>query len=100
MGYEDNEENNFFPGQVSRSYKATVIKCTLLCFLLPHFTLFSSYIPPTIAALAYMTNGNASSQLPQNLPYYSWVPFKFDTGCSYLIALGYQAGPMFSYGYR
>ncbi|XP_018560873.1 odorant receptor 94a-like [Anoplophora glabripennis] len=74
-------------------------KYTLICFALPHLTLFASYIPPAATAILVMFEGNGTRQLPERLPYYSWVPFGFDTGPSYLIALGYQAGPMFSYGY-
>ncbi|KAG5866053.1 hypothetical protein JTB14_037529 [Gonioctena quinquepunctata] len=99
LRYENCPKGQFFPGSISRNYKKTGIKYTLLFFMLAHATLTSSYLPPTIAAVKY-AEGDPEKMLPDKLPYYSWMPFKFDTSANYLIALGYQAIPMFSYAYR
>ncbi|XP_074031736.1 odorant receptor 94b isoform X1 [Leptinotarsa decemlineata] len=98
LHYENSFEREFFPGLISRTYKKEGIKYTLLFFMLAHATLISSYIPPTIAALQY-EEGNPRKTLPEKLPYYSWMPFRCATSTTYLIALGYQAIPMFSYAY-
>nr|ALR72556.1 odorant receptor OR11 [Colaphellus bowringi] len=98
LHYEKCQKRKFFPGSISTNYKKVGIKYTLLFFMLAHATLISSYIPPTIAAIQSELD-NPGKSLPDRLPYYSWMPFKFDTSTTYLIALGYQAIPMFSYAY-
>ncbi|CAG9857621.1 unnamed protein product [Phyllotreta striolata] len=98
LRYESCEKSGFFPGLVAKSYKRTGIKYTVIFFMMAHATLTSSYLPPTIAALKY-NEDDPESLLPDRLPYYSWMPFGFDTAGTYLIALGYQAIPMFSYAY-
>ncbi|CAG9768024.1 unnamed protein product [Ceutorhynchus assimilis] len=93
----------FQPGRISRLYKREGQKYSLLFLSLAHATLISSYMPPIITAAHYMKTkghqGNSTVSLPSALPYYSWMPFSYDTGPMYLLALAYQAGPMFSYAY-
>ncbi|CAH1099881.1 unnamed protein product [Psylliodes chrysocephalus] len=98
LHYDSCEEKNFYPGRTSKQYKTIGIKYTVIFFMMAHATLTSSYLPPTLAAFKYDEN-DPKSVLPDRLPYYSWMPFKFDTAGTYLIALGYQAIPMFSYAY-
>ncbi|KAJ8927429.1 hypothetical protein NQ314_020099 [Rhamnusium bicolor] len=101
LQYDSCQEKNFNPGLTSKEYKKLGIRYSILFFLLAHATLTSSYLPPTVTTLLVMfDDGNSKKQLPPKLPYYSWMPFNYDTPGSYLIALGYQAIPMFSYAYR
>lgn len=94
------EEKCFFPGLTSKRYKNTGIRCTVLFFLLAHVTLAFSYLPPTTATLWLIYTKPDEQQNLYKLPYYSWVPFRYDTAESFLVALGFQAIPMFSYAYR
>lgn len=64
-------------------------------FALAHLTLTSSYVPPLIATVKY----NGSGGFEEKLPYYSWMPFDYGTRGWFLVAMGYQAVPMFSYAY-
>nr|CAH7739542.1 unnamed protein product [Callosobruchus chinensis] len=96
--YQPHQDKHFYPGLLSKEYKKKGIRWTILFFMLAHATLSSSYIPPTLATISF-SKGQAGAKLPDKLPYYSWMPFTFDTDTTYLIALGYQAIPMFSYAY-
>nr|CAI5867436.1 unnamed protein product [Callosobruchus analis] len=96
--YPSHEGKHFYPGLLSKRYKKKGIRWTVLFFMLAHATLSSSYIPPTLATISY-SKGKPGAMLPEKLPYYSWMPFSFGTDTTYLIALGYQAIPMFSYAY-
>lgn len=69
-------------------------------FLLAHATLITSYVPPTMAAIYSLLDETKNTAIPKKLPYYCWMPFRYDTATTYLIALGYQSIPMFSYAYR
>ncbi|KAJ8978674.1 hypothetical protein NQ317_019110 [Molorchus minor] len=95
--YESCKQSGFNAAFISEAYKKRGIRYSLLFFLLAHATLTSSYLPPTITAISIMSG--TKKELPSRLPYYSWMPFKFDTPGYYLLALGYQAIPMFSYAY-
>lgn len=98
--YENCE--NFDPGLITRKAKRRGIKYTFCFFMLAHMTLSSSYIPPLISVLFtpnYIEDDNGNLTFYQRLPYFSWMPFSTDTPGRYLLALGYQAGPMFSYAY-
>nr|QXE93230.1 odorant receptor 4 [Eucryptorrhynchus brandti] len=98
LHYED--YMHYQPGKISHKYKNTGMQYSLLFLILAHATLISSYIPPTITAIKYEKNvKNGTISLPNRLPYYSWMPFSYDTGHMYLLAIAYQAGPMFSYAY-
>lgn len=66
--------------------------------MLAHLTLSSSYVPPLIAGISGLIRPSNATFL-ERLPYFSWMPFRYDTPGTYLLALGYQAGPMFSYAY-
>ncbi|CAG9819146.1 unnamed protein product [Phaedon cochleariae] len=98
LRYGSCPKKGFFPGAISESFKKVGIRYTLLFFMLAHATLMSSYVPPLITAVRHI-EGNLEKPLPERLPYYSWMPFRFDTAGLYIIALGYQAIPMFSYAY-
>ncbi|XP_050315801.1 odorant receptor 4-like [Anthonomus grandis grandis] len=100
------EDYRFYqPGRISHKYKKIGIKYSLLFLLLAHATLLSSYIPPMITAIQYTwycgssCTENITKSLPARLPYYSWMPFSYDKGPNYLLAMSYQAGPMISYAY-
>nr|WJJ63303.1 odorant receptor 3 [Pachyrhinus yasumatsui] len=93
---------HFKPGNLSREYKTIGIKYSLLFLSLAHATLMSSYVPPLITTLKFIKHDrtpNSTMSLPDRLPYYSWMPFPYYTGNMYLLAMAYQAGPMFSYAY-
>nr|UQK85193.1 odorant receptor 3 [Hylobius abietis] len=94
---------HYQPGEISHKYKKTGMRNSLLFLSLAHATLISSYIPPTVSVLQYIRHGenmdNSTMSLPSRLPYYSWMPFSYNTGYTYLLAVAYQAGPMFSYAY-
>ncbi|CAH1969624.1 unnamed protein product [Acanthoscelides obtectus] len=98
LHYLPHQGKQFYPDVLSKQYKRKGIKWTMLFFMLAHATLSSSYIPPTMTAISY-SKGHPESTLPEKLPYYSWMPFEFNTSTTYLKALGYQAIPMFSYAY-
>lgn len=72
------------------------MKYSLLFLSLAHATLISSYIPPTVSVIQYIKYGdhveNSTLSLPTRLPYYSWMPFSYNTGHMYLLAMAYQAG--------
>ncbi|KAJ8934676.1 hypothetical protein NQ318_015145 [Aromia moschata] len=95
--YDSCKEQGFDVAGMSAAYKKTGIIYTILFSMLAHATLTSSYLPPTLVALAIARGGE--KQLPTRLPYYSWMPFRYDTPGTYLVALGYQAIAMFSYAY-
>ncbi|XP_072386240.1 odorant receptor 33a-like isoform X2 [Diabrotica undecimpunctata] len=98
LHYENCPEKDFYPEVTSKLYKKIGKKYTIIFFMMAHATLTSSYLPPFLATLRSEEN-NPERMLPDRLPYYSWMPFRFDTAGTYLIALGYQAIPMFSYAY-
>ncbi|XP_060529460.1 odorant receptor 4-like [Cylas formicarius] len=88
------------PGKISKRYKKIGVTYTLSFLALAHATLSSSYIPPIISVTRYMrSDANSTHLLPEKLPYYSWMPFAYNTEKLYLLAVAYQAGPMFSYAY-
>lgn len=93
--YED--EKSFKPRVILQSYKrkGAIYTITFLC--LAHMTLTSSYVPALAAAAFFKEEHN--NTFSQKLPYFSWMPFAYDTPSKYIIALGYQAVPMFSYAY-
>ncbi|RZC42074.1 odorant receptor 71a, partial [Asbolus verrucosus] len=93
--------DGYNPGQIWKKYKKIGFKYTLGFLTLAHMTLSSSYVPPLITAIFYPPpNGNGTtSPFYERLPYFSWMPFSHTTPGTYLLALGYQAGPMFSYAY-
>ncbi|XP_066144369.1 odorant receptor 2a-like isoform X2 [Euwallacea fornicatus] len=93
-GYE-----KYQPSEISQRYKKIGQKYSLMFLLLAHATLTSSYIPPTITTVRLLKSSRNSTMLPVNLPYYSWMPFSYNTGLKYLLAMAYQAGPMFNYAY-
>lgn len=98
--YENSEDFN--PGQITQNSKRTGMKYTLSFFVLGHMTLSSSYIPPLLTVLFnpnYVNDDYGNKTFQQRLPYFSWIPFSYDTPGKYLFAIGYQAGPMFSYAY-
>lgn len=92
--YEELSEQ-FSQSKIMESYKFKGAVFTFAFFGLAHLTLTSSYVPPLIATARFDGNGTFS----QKLPYFSWMPFKYDTPGLFLLALGYQAIPMFSYAY-
>lgn len=98
--YEISENEDFFPLTIQMNYKKTGIIYTMIFFLLAHATLITSYLPPTITAISSLYQKNYTNTLPTNLPYHCWMPFQYYTPGTYLIALGYQSIPMFSYAYR
>lgn len=101
--YEACEEFGFDPELTYKKYKQTGMIHSLVFFLLAHATLMSSYIPPLIATLSYIYGDvweGDQIKLPDKLPYHCWMPFPYNTGETFLIALGYQSIPMFSYAYR
>lgn len=67
-------------------------------FIMAHMTLTSSYLPPVMASISaiYSTDNETFNQ---QLPYFSWMPFAYNTPVNFLWAVCYQAGPMFSYAY-
>ncbi|XP_066259995.1 odorant receptor 2a-like [Euwallacea similis] len=87
------------PSEISQRYKKIGKKYSLTFLLLAHATLTSSYIPPTITTAHFLKSSGNSTMLPNTLPYYSWMPFSYHTGLKYLLAMAYQAGPMFNYAY-
>lgn len=93
--YEDMDD--FRPNEILYKYKRKGIVFTVSFFLLAHMTLSSSYIPPIISAVTFDIHGNKT--FTPKLPYFSWIPFNYDTPRRFLLALAYQAGPMFSYAY-
>jgi hypothetical protein len=97
--YEGCED--FAPAEIWAKYRKIGFKYTLGFLMLAHMTLSSSYLPPLItAAFNPPPYGNGSaSPFYHRLPYFSWMPFTHLTPGAYLLALGYQAGPMFSYAY-
>ncbi|KAF7286141.1 hypothetical protein GWI33_007390 [Rhynchophorus ferrugineus] len=99
--YVDDFFQSFHPSTIWKKYKFVGIKYSILFLGLAHATLISSYIPAISAAIKHIKyNGeNSTTILPKTLPYYSWMPFKYDTGYTYLLAILYQGGPMFSYAY-
>lgn len=80
---------------IMQRYRRKGVVFTLAFFVLAHLTLASSYLPPLVAAVKYDGNGG----FKQNLPYFSWMPFDYSTRGRFLLAMGYQAVPMFSYAY-
>lgn len=97
--YANCEACRFYPGAIWRKYRKIGFKYTLGFLMLAHMTLSSSYVPPLITVTLHPPSGNGSMGFYKRLPYYSWMPFNHFTPRSYLLALGYQAGPMFSYAY-
>lgn len=98
--YSYESSGTFIPGRIFAKYKRTGAIFTISFFLLAHMTLSSSYLPPLIATLHFMNDRNYSNKtFEQKLPYFSWMPFSYNTAPNFLWALGYQAGPMFSYAY-
>ncbi|XP_048521609.1 odorant receptor 83a [Dendroctonus ponderosae] len=94
-GYAD-----FSPHRISHLHRAIGRRYSLLFLCLAHATLISSYIPPLIAVAEYLNQPQGGLQkLPSRLPYFCWMPFSYDTPGKYLLAVAYQAGPMFSYAY-
>ncbi|EFA10800.2 odorant receptor 94a [Tribolium castaneum] len=91
----------FQPGLIWRKYRRIGFKYSLGFLALAHMTLSSSYIPPllTVTLNPPPYQNGTLSPFYQKLPYFSWMPFSYSTPRSYLLALGYQAGPMFSYAY-
>lgn len=89
------EVEGFSPSKIMGRYKLKGAIFTLSFFALAHMTLTSSYVPPLMATAVFDGNGT----FDQKLPYFSWMPFRYDSPKAYLLALGYQAGPMFSYAY-
>ena len=88
------------PGEIWAKYRKTGFKYTLGFLMLAHMTLSSSYVPPLVTAAFHPpVYGNETSAFYYRLPYFSWMPFSHLTPGMYLLALGYQAGPMFSYAY-
>lgn len=94
FNYEE-VQGSFSQIKIMERYKLKGAIFTFAFFALAHMTLTSSYVPPLIATARFDGNGS----FDQKLPYFSWMPFKYDTPGKYLLALGYQAGPMFSYAY-
>lgn len=92
------ESGQFKPKELYDDFRILGMKTTIVFFLFAHSTLSASYLPPTFIALKYLF-ADSWEGLPENLPYYCWMPFAYDTPKLYLLALGYQAGPMFSYAY-
>lgn len=95
------QSDDFIPSEIWKKYRKIGFKYTLGFLMLAHMTLSSSYIPPLLTASLNPPpygNGNTSS-FYYRLPYYSWMPFEHYTPKRYILALGYQAGPMFSYAY-
>lgn len=80
---------------IMEGYMLKGVVFTGVFFALAHLTLTSSYVPPLIATAKY----NGSGSFEQKLPYYSWMPFNYGTRGWFLVAMGYQAVPMFSYAY-
>lgn len=98
----NNYENcgDFNPKRILKDYKRKGQIYTLMFLSLAHMTLGSSYIPPTITAVKLFTYAeNSTRTLPEQLPYFSWMPFRFDTPETYLLAVSYQIFPMVSYAY-
>lgn len=91
--YED--VGKFSQTKIMERYKCKGIVFTLAFFALAHLTLTSSYVPPLIATARFDGNGSFN----QELPYYCWMPFDYRTKERFLLAMGYQAVPMFSYAY-
>lgn len=85
----------FSQRKIMERYRFKGALFTLSFFAMAHLTLTSSYAPSLIQAARFQGNGTFS----QKLPYFSWMPFRYDTSGKYMLALGYQAGPMFSYAY-
>lgn len=81
--------------EIIKRFKFKGAVFTFVFFALAHLTLSSSYIPPLIATVRFDGNGSFN----QKLPYFSWMPFKYNTKERFLLAMGYQAIPMFSYAY-
>ncbi|KAH1018191.1 hypothetical protein HUJ05_006005 [Dendroctonus ponderosae] len=91
---------DFSPHRISHLHRAIGRRYSLLFLCLAHATLISSYIPPLIAVAEYLNQPQGGLQkLPSRLPYFCWMPFSYDTPGKYLLAVAYQAGPMFSYAY-
>lgn len=93
---------DFNPGAITQDAKRTGIKYTFAFFMLAHMTLSSSYFPAFFTAVFrphYVEDANGNFTFSQSLPYLSWIPFAYDTPLSYIIAILYQAGPMWSYAY-
>lgn len=84
---------DFSPHRISHLYKAIGRKYSLLFLCLAHATLISSYIPSLSAVFEYWNQPQGGVQtLPNRLPYFSWMPFSYDTPAKYLLAVAYQAG--------
>lgn len=91
------EVNGFSPDEIFSKYKRKGKIYTVSFFLLAHLTLSSSYVPPIVSAVTFDSNKNET--FVPKLPYFSWVPFDYNTPSRFLFVLAYQAGPMFSYAY-
>jgi len=87
---------DYQPGIISQKYKKQGSKYSLMFLMLAHATLTSSYVFSTITTIQHM-KGNSTVALPDRLPYYSWMPFSYDTGPKYLLAMAYQAGLCFKH---
>lgn len=98
--YESCAAQNFYPKEIMKKYKKIGVICTMAFFVLAQATLITSYVPAAIAAIYSLQEETQNHALPKKLPYYCWMPFRYDTAKTYLLALGYQCIPMFSYCYR
>ncbi|KAF2904685.1 hypothetical protein ILUMI_01491 [Ignelater luminosus] len=100
LHYESKDD--FQPAEIFRKAKRTGMKYTFTFYMMAHVTVSSSYIPPIVTTFTnpnYIENEQGNLTFYQPLPYFSWIPFSIDTPKSYLYALAYQMGPMYSYAY-
>nr|UTN00935.1 odorant receptor [Semanotus bifasciatus] len=98
LHYEDCDEADFHPGVLSNRYKQVGKVAGIIYLLLPLVVILYAYSVNAVAAITYDEN-NPEKQLPDRLPFFSWMPFRYDTPETHLLALVYQATPLVSYSF-
>ncbi|CAH0550486.1 unnamed protein product [Brassicogethes aeneus] len=85
---------DFNPKEIFYSYKIFGVKTAGTFLIVCCLTWCASYLPPIFSTLKVLNTNDEFE--PQPLPFYSWIPFSYDTPKMYLVALIYQAVAMLS----
>lgn len=90
--YEACQEKDFFPTSLKNQCRKNAKLMRTIFYAIATAAGIASFLP-TVVALIIRAVDSKKNQLPQKLPFYSWVPFSTNTSLTFIIAVIYQVYP-------